>query len=394
MTNYNYELESGTIVQKSRAGLVMSAIGATLAMLPLTIVFVLSIFDGGLENESMMIGLIATFGTLLWGIGMFMTIKPMSKVGSAWSSVLGGIVLMVIFTFFILTLLPDFSDEILRGINRINIPIVLVFIGFMVTHILIAICCGKMGQFAKGLKLARIGYWILAFTPVALGILFHLLSKSYYHSWYGGYSSDYETYLIIAKIVLLLMLVAVLLCIIGWWVSVGSGIRIECDYEDTAVETTVGTVAASVVTPAVQTSAVAERTGNQSTVITQHQAFSEDMKNGVMAMTNEQLRQIIANGSAYSPDYVKYVSTVLAKREAWEIINAYTDQELMNTVADNQQSIDVRHAASMELFSRQSPLFLDEVKALDAETLKDIVEHPDNNFDGYVAAARQLLGIG
>lgn len=394
MTNYNYEVESGTIVQKSRAGLVMSAIGVTLAMLPLTIVFVLSIFGGGLENESMMIGLIATFGTLLWGIGMFMTIKPMSKVGGAWSSVLGGIVLMVIFTFFILTLLPDFSDEILRGINRINIPIVLVLIGFMVTHILLAICCGKMGQFAKGLKLARIGYWILAFTPVALGILFHLLSKSYYHSWYGGYSSDYETYLIIAKIVLLLILVAVLLCIIGWWVSVGSGIRIECDYEDTITETTVGTAAASVVTTAVQTSAVAERTENQSSVIPQHQALSEDMKNGVMAMTNEQLRQIIANGSAYSPDYVKYVRTVLAKREAWEIINAYTDQELMNTVADNQQSIDVRHAASMELFSRQSPLFLNEVKALDAETLKNIVEHPDNNFDGYVAAARQLLGIG
>lgn len=396
MTNYNYEVESGTIVQKSRAGLVMSAIGATLAMLPLTIVFVLSIFGGGLDDGAMMFTVIlTTFGTLLWGIGMFMTIKPMSKVGGAWSSVLGGIVLMVIFTFLlILDLAPDFSDEIFRGINSVNIPIVLVLIGFMATHILLAICSGKIGQFAKGLKLARIGYWILAFTPVALGILFRLLSKSYYHSWYGGYSSDYETYLIIAKIVFLLMLVAVFLCIIGWWVSVGSGIRIECDYEDTAVETTVGTVAASVVTPAVQTSAVAERTENQSPVITQHQALSEDMKNGVMAMTNEQLRQIIANGSAYSPDYVKYVSTVLAKREAWEIINAYTDQELMNTVADNQQSIDVRHAASMELFSRQSPLFLNEVKALDAETLKDIVEHPDNNFDGYVAAARQLLGIG
>lgn len=395
MTNYNYEVESGTLVHKSRAGLVMSAIGATLAMLPLTLMFVLSFFGEGLDNEVMMYTFIlTTLGTLLWGIGMFMTIKPMSKAGSAWSSVLGGIVLMVILTFvLILALSPDFTDEVFRGLNRVKLLGVLVLIGFMATHILLAISCGKIGQFAKGLKLARIGYWILAFMPVALGILFHLLSKSYYHSWYGGYSSDYETYLTITKIVFLLMLVAVLLCVIGWWVSVGSGICIEYEYEDTVAETTVGTAAASVVAPAVQTSAVAERTENQSSVITQHQALTEDMKNGVMAMTNEQLKQIIANGSVYSPDYVKYVSTVLAKREAWEKINAYTDQELMNTVADNQQSIDVRHAASMELFSRQSPLLLNEVKALDAETLKNIVEHPDNNFDGYVAAARQLLGM-
>lgn len=395
MTNYNYEVESGAFVQKSRAGLVVSAIGATLAMLPLTLIFVLSFFGGSLDSDVMTFTLVLTaLGTLLWGIGMFMTIKPMSKVGGAWSAVLGGIVLMLILTFVLILVLPsDFLDEVFRGLNRVKALGIFVLIGFMVTHILLAICCGKIGRFAKGLKIARIGYWILAFMPVALGILFYLISKSYYHTWYGGYNSDYETYETITKIVFLLMVVAVLLCIIGWWVSVGSGICIECDYEDTVAETTVGTAAASVVTSAVQAPAVAERPENQASAIIQHPALSEDMNNGVMAMTNEQLQQIIANGSAYSPDYIKYVSIVLAKREAWEKINAYTDQELMNTVADNQQSIDVRHAASMELFSRQSPLLLNEVKALDAETLKNIVEHPDNNFDGYVAATRQLLGM-
>lgn len=396
MTNYNPSIESVTCVQKSRAGLVMSAIGATLAMLPLTLTFAISVFGGSLGYKIITFDLILTaLGTLLWGIGMFMTIKPMSKVGGAWSAVLGGIVLMLILTFvLILVLLPDFIDEVFRGINGVKVLDVLALIGFMAMHILLAICCGKIGQFAKGLKLAKIGYWILAFTPVALGILFYFISKSYYNSWYGSwYSSDYETYQILMKIVFILIDVAVLLCIIGWWISVGSGICVEYENEDDGIVTTVGTVAAPVVTPAVQAPAVAERPGNQASEITQHPALSEDLKNGVMAMTNEQLQQIIANCSVYSPEYVIYVSTVLAKREAWEKINAYTDQELMNIVADNQQNVEVRDAASMELFSRHSPLLLDVVKDLDAETLKNVLENPDDNFDGYVAAARQLLGM-
>lgn len=396
MTNYNPSIESGTFVQKSRAGLVMSAIGATLAMLPLTLAYLISAFGGDLNGGIMTFTLIlTTLGTLLWGIGMFMTIKPMSKVGGAWSAVLGGIVLMLILTFvLILFFLQDFINEVFRGISGGEALGVLVLIGFMATHILLAICCGKIGKFAKGLKLSKIGYWILAFTPVALGILFYLISKSYHNSWYGSwYSSDYETYLTLMKIVNILIGVGVLLCIIGWWISVGNGICVEYEYEDDGVVTTVGTATAPVVTPAVQAAAVLERPENQDSVITQHPVLSEDLKNGVMAMTNEQLQQIIANGSGYSPEYVVYVSTVLAKREAWEKLNAYTDQELMNIVADNQQNMDDRDAASMELFNRQSPLLLDVVKDLDAETLKNVVENPDDNFDGYVAVARQLLGM-
>lgn len=122
MTNYNYEVESGAFVQKSRAGLVVSAIGATLAMLPLTLIFVLSFFGGSLDRDVMTFTLVLTaLGTLLWGIGMFMTIKPMSKVGGAWSAVLGGIVLMLILTFvLILVLSSDFLDEVFRGLNRVK----------------------------------------------------------------------------------------------------------------------------------------------------------------------------------------------------------------------------------------------------------------------------------
>lgn len=395
MTNYNYEVESGTFVKKSRAGLVMSAIGATLAMLPFTLIFMIGMFGGGQDDGIVAFGLILTaLGTLLWGIGMFMTIRPMSKVGGAWGSVLGGIVLMLIFTFIlILTFFPDFMREVVKGLDRLKGLGVLALIGFMTTHILLAICCGKIGQCAKGLKLTRIGYWILAFMPVALGILGYLLNKSYRYSWYGGYSSDYETYMTLMKIVFLLMGVAVLLCVIGWWISVGNGIRVEYVYEDTVAVTTVGTAPASAATPAVQDPEVTGCQENQSSVITEHPALSDDIKNDVMAMTNEQLRQIIANGSSYSPGYVEYVSAILAKREAWEKINSYTDQELMSIVADSQQNVTVRDAASMELFSRQSPLFMNEVMSLDAEALKKVVENPDYNFDGYVAAARQLLGI-
>lgn len=397
MTNYNYEGESGIFVEKSRAGLVMSAIGATLAMLPLCIVFIYNVFDGGADIDFVVLALVmAALGSLLWGIGMFMTIKPMSKVGGAWSSVLGGIVLMLIFTFIlILALAPDSAEDVFRGLDRINILAIFVFLGFMATHILLAICCGKIGQCARGLGLAKTGYWILAFSPVALGILGYLLGKSYYHSWYGGYSSEYETYLTLMKIVMVLIGVAVLLCVIGWWISVGSGIRIEYEYEDNTVVATVGTAPVQVPAeaPVVQEPAVAARVENQPSVIAQHQALTDEVKNSVMSMTNEQLKQIMANGSAYSPDYIEYIRIVLAKREAWEKINAFADQELMNIVTDGQQPVEVRDAASMELFSRQSPLLLNEVQKLDAEALKKVVENPDNNFDGYVAAARQLLGM-
>lgn len=111
-------------------------------------------------------------------------------------------------------------------------------------------------------------------------------------------------------------------------------------------------------------------------------------------MTNAELTNVINHPALYAnPAFVEEAKKTLTKREGWEVIKDFTDEQLINVVHENVQgfSPEVLDAASMELLSRENPEFMNEVTTLSTGELQGILSNPDSYYDGYVVLATRVL---
>lgn len=127
---------------------------------------------------------------------------------------------------------------------------------------------------------------------------------------------------------------------------------------------------------------------NGSNVITPEQ------KVYLMGLPNTELQRIIDNPMMYSsPQFVNEAAKILTKRNAWEMIKDYSNDQLMDILHNNKMGFaePVLDAASMELFMRQAPTFVEEVMQCTDEQLASIVGAPNNNYEGYVKMAEKVI---
>ena len=113
-----------------------------------------------------------------------------------------------------------------------------------------------------------------------------------------------------------------------------------------------------------------------------------------MGMSNNELTNIINTPSLYAnPAFVEEARKTLIKRQGWEVIKDYTDEQLLNLVHDNVQgfSAEVLDAASMELLSRENATFINEVSSLSVPELQDMLSKADSYYDGYIQLANRVL---
>ncbi len=123
-------------------------------------------------------------------------------------------------------------------------------------------------------------------------------------------------------------------------------------------------------------------------------AITDEQKKILMGMSNQELTNVINNPSLYAnPAFVEEAKKTLTKRQGWEIIKDYSDEQLLSIVHDNVQgfSAEVLDAASMELLARENATFINEVSSLTIPELQGILSNADSYYDGYIQLATRVL---
>ena len=199
----------------------------------------------------------------------------------------------------------------------------------------------------------------------------------------GSSSSSIETATIIIAILLLLL---ALICVSGWWGAASNARDLEEEYEDNASDSS---------QPIYVEQPSTSQSYNPAPQPQQSAApLAEAQRNLLMGMSNKELSDVVNNPAIYTnKTFVEEAKNIMTKRQAWEMIKNYSDEQLLNIVHNNTQgfSYEVLDAASMELFTREAPAFVNEIKALETEELLGIVNNPGAYYDGYVSAATVVL---
>lgn len=118
-----------------------------------------------------------------------------------------------------------------------------------------------------------------------------------------------------------------------------------------------------------------------------------EMKQQLMACPDEQLSYIVQSDNPYvSQMQRKAAKEIIEKRRLWEQMKELTDTELMDIIGNSGNSGDYIKVdvASMELYSRRSPVFVSAVSSLPPEKIDDILANPGKYYDGYIMMAREL----
>ena len=370
---------------RSKAGMILSAIGATMAMFPMALFMVLINFSVGVGGDiGMLVGLFTLIGMMLWSVGMFVNIGPMKANGSAGMAILAAIFLIATQLGFIFIALI-FNYEMMYFVHSPGLTLIIA-VGLIGMNIVLAITTRRMGQFTKGLKMCSTTYWILSVLPLAL-ILFIYLS---YHSMF------YDFCQVIVNLLSLLGLVLTILCVIGWWIGAGSGIVMPHKEAESGVNYGYSPVVAQSETQQsvrqiVHNNSMPQQPQYSSAQPAQPAALPQELKDNILQMTNEQLQAVTDHPQMYVPAYVDFALSVLKKRQAWEQINEYDEAKLWSIVNDGSVSYETRDVASMELFSRNSNLLMDALRTQTHIQLMEIISNPENYFDGFVEGARSII---
>lgn len=393
---------------RSRAGMVLCAIGATFAMLPTSIMTLLGSLEALRIDDDMtsVIGIGIVTGMLLWAIGSFVCIGPLSKNGSTWAGVLMGIFLLLGLTgFFIIGLNENPEYLVIRALysGDLELGAFMVCAVIFAFHLVLALCCRKIGQSASGMTMTGSMFWVIACIPFALMIVSYLMfNEARSSSWYYGTSGSYGTYQTLLQLLVIATCICAVIAVIGFWVGVGSGIRVaEVEEEqpqiiieaDTRQESHQAYMPQNYQYQMPQQPQQPQYQPQQPQYQPQQpQALPANLRENLLSMSNEQLQGVLAYPQHYSDAYVAEAASILRKRNAWERIQNHTDEQLIEIVKQEEADYDIADAASMELFSRQSPLLFAELEGETPESLKYITDNPDQYLEGYVEAAKQILG--
>lgn len=387
----SYSATYPPVQRRSHGGLVLAAIGATLAMLPLALfqgLFYLEVINMNDFYGFSAISVLATLvGMIFWIIGMFVCIPAMHRNHATGTPILGAITLIVAFSAVIFSFLTETIYDFIYAMKSGYFYTIIYIFGilYIVVHIILACICRRFARFAPGMGCASTGYWTIALLPAIAVVCIKLTESGTMHI---------STLEVLLKAIPSVIFVSVLLCVIGWWIGAAKGIGTDEDdisYYTNGEET-------------VETYVQTDYTTQPEQIATQPdysqyqpprpaiQPLAPDFKEKMMSMSDETLNGIISSQGIYSGAYVEAARSIMAKRRAWESINSFDDTMLINIVNDEGQPYETRDAASMELYSRQSPLLFNELNTLSPHELQNIVNNPSAYLDGYVAAAQQILG--
>lgn len=369
-----------------------AAIGASLAMLPVAIFAVLAALEAikdASEGFGKTIVVIQFIGCLIWAGSLTSAISgakrlniPTAGFGACITGALIGGILQLIFVFdekllYKFISLAEGETEALALITLVTV----------VANLPLAIGTLMLGKHISPLRGASVCYFILSVFPLVEVLLAKILIKKSYSYYYGFSASNTKTFLIIT--VLLLFLLA-LICVINWWNAVSRASGIEEANEDTDNLAPQATYIEQPTAPMQQTAAPQQQNFSPRPV----SAITDEQKKILMGMSNQELTNVINNPSLYAnPAFVEEAKKTLTKRQGWEIIKDYSDEQLLSIVHDNVQgfSAEVLDAASMELLARENATFINEVSSLTIPELQGILSNADSYYDGYIQLATRVL---
>lgn len=252
---------------------------------------------------------------------------------------------------------------------------IIVLILSLSSFILLLVGISKLSGYIRGIAVSRTGLWIIVGSIVLMVILAIIINSklsSYYDSYYYGEPSGIKTLRTLAIIDVVAMLVGYIVYICGWFSAIGGAGDIDDDESYTAV---------------------VEQGEQQTSMPTATAAEIMGYQASLRLLNDEQLNYILANPSSYAPAYVSEATKMLAKRQSWERINTMTDEQLLNMVSKGlpEFSNEECDVASMVLFTRRSPLFMAQLQGLSTNDLNRMSNNPLSYYEGYVAAARDIL---
>lgn len=120
---------------------------------------------------------------------------------------------------------------------------------------------------------------------------------------------------------------------------------------------------------------------------------TDDILQKMMGYDDAKLRKIVDHPDFHSPVVVDKAREVLARREAWEKIKDLDDAELLEmTMADKGlYELNIVEAASMELYQRESQLLREQFKALTPDTVAAIASGTAPAPEGIRLSANRYL---
>lgn len=374
-----------------------AAIGATIAMLPLaviTLLIFLKAFKEPEESVERALIVLQFAGCLIWAGGLTSaagTAKRLDiKSGALCLCIIGvllGGIIQVIFAFD-----ETFQKTCLSFTHDFESKLMIILLITLCINLPISIGAFMMSGRLNAMKKSGIAYLLLAFLPLIVFIIVKIFASSI--SSYSGF----RNFMIFLSA---LPLVLSILAVSGWWKAVSNARLIEEDNADepdylTAETTYVEQPATPAVpaTPAAETPRPAQQQPQQAFAPRSMSSITPDQKKLLMGMTDNELTNIINNPALYAnPAFVDEARRTLTKRQGWEAIKDFSDQQLLSVVHDNIQGFapEVLDAASMELLARENQDFINEVSSLSIEELQGILANADNYYDGYIQLATRLL---
>lgn len=364
-----------------------AAIGATLAMLPvalIAILFVLRIIKEP-DRETEKIFIIFQFiGCLIWAISLTASISKAKLLGIKSSGIglcilgiiLGGII-QLIFAFD-----RQFQKEILRFTYDFESSLAIITLITAVINIPLVAGTAIMRNKLRAFSAAITTYSILALYPLIAFIIVKIFAKSI--------RSD-EALRNLLLLLTLILLISIIISIIAWFRAASNAKVLEEEAENgddnfAPQATYVEQPAAAPVQPAAPT--------QPAQPLRPKSVITDEQRKLLMGMTNQELTNVINNPSLYAnPAFVDEARKTLTKRQGWEVIKDYSDEQLLSVVHDNVQgfSPEVLDAASMELLSRENATFINEVSSLSIAELQGIIANADSYYDGYIQLATRIL---
>ena len=365
-----------------------AAFGACLTMLSLS--FGLTLYGRDIVSGSTGIIFGAFFqliGCIIWGVSLLSCSTPGKdlkipslgwKLSAAGAFLVAPFSLLLLFEPNIINLIPGFAlfeftfwCEIWGYYEAIEwvCNIILFIFLFIASNSFLSIGTAVLGKQLKTFKRAKVAYIIFASLPIAYTLLAFPFIKLY-----GGLS------ILILPFALIFLFIGVFL-IISWWKAAANARKIEAEVINASATTTPPEPTASTATYIPP-------------VLPNPNSITDAQRALLMGMSNQELNNVVMNASLYSdPTFVDEAKKIIAKRQAWEMIKDYSDEQLLSIIHENIQNFkfEVLDAASLELFNREAPAFVNEINALETEELLGIVNNPNAYYDGYVRAATLVL---
>lgn len=371
-----------------------AAIGATIAMIPLPfIAFFVAVeaFKDMSEGFAKVLVIIQFIGCLIWAGALTGAIPGAKRLnisaagfGACIAGALIGGILQMIFIFD-----EKLLYKFMSLANGKTEALVLITLITVVVNLPLALGTLTAGKSLHSLKGASVCYFILSVFPLLAVLLYKIIVKKSFNYYYGYSSSGEET---CGIVICTLLLLFAIICVISWWRAASNAMNIEetpDNNDDFAPQATyVEQPAAAPVQPSAPTQPQQNYSARPVSAIT------DEQKKILMGMSNQELTNVINNPSLYAnPAFVEEAKKTLTKRQGWEIIKDYSDEQLLSIVHDNVQgfSAEVLDAASMELLARENATFINEVSSLTIPELQGILSNADSYYDGYIQLATRVL---